>query len=420
MISQEERAYLRELAREQLELAQSPLMKEREKLWYDHNELKGARPMISVEEGHYWREIYPELKCTDPLAREIEFQLTNNIHRVTLIGDDRVTPDNYILKYVNCGPFCGLGQKDERGQYGVGSDGTAGYHIIPQIEVIEEDFHKLKPTELFNPMEDLKKRKEAIDEIIGDFLPVKLVNSTNAWGPSPLRQVIGFMGMENAYIAMMEEPDWFHKLMDFVTEDAIRIYRYQEENGLMYLNNGNDMIGSGNNCFTRELPGKDFTGYVRSKDTWGHLNAEDASAISPDTFREFILPYQKRLAEQFGLVYYGCCEDVSRFWENGIDQLPNVRKLSISPWCDEAYMGPRLAERGVIYSRKCKDTMFLGTTKEFDAEGFRNCIRETVSHTKGCTVEYVFRDIITLHGNNGKIKEAVQIVREETEDSYSR
>jgi len=393
-------------------------MKEREALWYDHNELKGSRPMISVEEGHYWREIWPELKCTDPLAREMEFQLVNNIQRVHFIGDDRVTPDFYILKYTNFGPICGLGQQEQRSDSGRGSDGTAGYHIIPQIEVIEEDFHKLKPTELFNPLEGLNRRKAEMEEIIGDFLPVKLVNSSNAWGPSPLRQVIGFMGMENTYVSMMTEPEWFHKLMSFVTEDMIRMYRYQEENGLMYLNNGNDIIGSGNICFSRELPGKDFTGYVRSTDTWGHLNAEDASAISPDSFREFILPYQKKLTEQFGLVYYGCCEDVSRFWENGIDQLENVRKLSISPWCNEAFMGERLAGSRTIYSRKCRDFNFLGVEKDFDAEGFRANIRETVSHTRGCKVEYIFRDIISLHGNIDKIRQAVQIVREETEESY--
>ena len=41
--------------------------------------------------------------------------------------------------------------------------------------------------------------------------------------------------------------------------------------------------------------------------------------------------------------------------DNGIDQLPNVRKISISPWCNEAYMGEQLAGSRIIYSRKCRD-----------------------------------------------------------------
>lgn len=420
MISVEERSYLRDLARQQRELSALPVMQERTALWQAHNALEGSRPVISVEEGHYWRELWPDLRCQDPLAREIEYQLQNNIQRIALIGDDRVTPDFYALYYEHTGPLCGLGQKEEKSKSGAASDGTSGYHILPQIEVIEEDFHKLKPTELWLPFEKITPKKEAIEDIIGDFLPVKLINPTNNWGPSPMRYVIAFMGMENAYIAMMDEPEWFHRLMQFITDDVIRIYRFQEENGLMYLNNGNDLIGSGNWCFTKELPGKDFCGVVRSRDTWGHLNAEDASSISPDCFREFILPYQKRLAEEFGLIYYGCCEDVSRFWKDGIDQLPNVRKISISPWCNEAYMGEQLAGSRIIYSRKCRDFHFLSTNKEFDAEGFRANIRETVSHTKGCRVEYIFRDVMSLKGNNEKIRQAVQIVREETEESYCR
>ena len=64
-----EKNYLRDLARKQLELSQLPIMREREKLWYAHNACEGTRPMISVEEGHYWKEMAPELKCTDPLHR---------------------------------------------------------------------------------------------------------------------------------------------------------------------------------------------------------------------------------------------------------------------------------------------------------------------------------------------------------------
>ena len=249
--------------------------------------------------------------------------------------------------------------------------------------------------------------------MIGDILPVRLVNASNNWGPSPLRSIIGFMGMENAYISMATEPEEFHRLMDFVTEDAIRLYRWEEENGHMFLNNGNTLIGSGNWCFTRELPQKDFAGKVRSVDTWIHMNAEEACDISPDMFKELILPYQKRLAKEFGLIYYGCCEPTSKFWDGGIETIGNVRKVSISPWCDERFMGERLAGKNIIYSRKPKDYLYIGSQKELDEEAFRKNIRQTIAATKGCKVEYIFRDVMTIHGNGAKVKRAVEIVREE-------
>ena len=408
----EERTYLRDLAKKQLELSQLPVMREREELWYAHNEANGPRPMISVEEGHYWKEMAPEQRCTDPLHREMEYQLLNQIHRVTMIGDDRVTPDFYELRYDMYDLICGLGQKSVNGLIKA-SDGTSGYHIVPQIEIIEDDFDKLKPTEFRYKKDEVEGKKARIEEIIGDILPVRLVNATNNWGPSPLRSIIGFMGMENAYIAMAAEPDQFHRLMNFVTEDAIRLYRYEEENGHMFLNNGNTLIGSGNWCFTRELPQKDFAGKVRSVDTWIHMNAEEACDISPQMFREFILPYQQRLAKEFGLIYYGCCEPVSRFWDHGICDMEKVRKVSISPWCDEAFMGERLAGKKIIYSRKPRDYMLLGGQAAFDEEAFRSCIRDTIAATKGCKVEYIFRDVMTIHGNGEKVKRAVEIVREE-------
>lgn len=417
MLTDWEKKYIRDLAREQMELAHLPVMKERAEMWYDHNELKGKRPMIAVEEGHYWEEMWPELKCTDPLAREMEYQLQNNIQRVELIGDDRVTPDFYSIKYQLYDRMFGLGQKQEAAKEGIGHDQVKGYRIIPQIKVIEEDFEKLSPTEFRFPA-DILGKKEQMEELLGDILPVKLVNTSNSWGPSPMRQVIAVMGMENAYVSMVTEPEEFHRLMEFITEDVLRLYRFEEENGYMDLNNGNDLTGSGNWCFSRELPVEGFSGRARSRDTWGHLNAEDAAEISPKMFREFILPYQKRLAKEFGLIYYGCCEAISRFWDNGIDQLENVRKVSISPWCDEAFMGERLKGKSIIYSRKPCDYYYLGVQAAFDEAGFRENVKKTVRAAEGCKTEYIFRDVITIHGNVEKVKRAVEIVREETEESY--
>ena len=408
----DEISYLRDLAKKQLELSRLPIMAERTRLWYAHNAAEGERPMISVEEGHYWKEMAPEQKCVDPLHREMEYQLLNQIARVEMIGDDRVTPDFYELKYGVYDRICGLGQAETQGDTRA-SDGTAGYHIIPQIEIIEEDFDKVKPTHFFFP-EAVGEKAKRIEAIIGDILPVRLVNASNNWGPSPLRSIIGFMGMENAYISMATEPEEFLRLMDFVTEDAIRLYRWEEENGHMFLNNGNTLIGSGNWCFTHELPQPDFAGHVRSVDTWIHMNAEEACDISPAMFKELILPFQKRIAKEFGLIYYGCCEPTSKFWDGGIETIENVRKVSISPWCDERFMGERLAGKKIIYSRKPKDYKYIGSQAAFDEEAFRRSIRETIEAAKGCKVEYIFRDVMTIHGNGDKVKRAVEIVREET------
>lgn len=129
-------------------------------------------------------------------------------------------------------------------------------------------------------------------------------------------------------------------------------------------------------------------------------------------YHEFIAPYFSRMAEEFGLLYYGCCEPIHLYWDRDISRYPNLRKASISPWCNEEIMAERLSGGNVIYSRKPSPN-YLGIKKEFDEEAFRKYIRHTADLTKECKTEYIFRDIYRLNGNLEKLKRAVQIVHEE-------
>ncbi len=220
--------------------------------------------------------------------------------------------------------------------------------------------------------------------------------------------------MENMLCAMMDEPEEFHRLMRFITDELLRFLRWQQESGLLLLNNGNDYMGSGSYCFHDGPLAEPISGPVRSVDLWGHLNSQESVGISPRMYRELIFPYYAELAAQFGLLYYGCCEPVNAIWDDCLAHLPNLRKVSISAWCDEEFMAQRLAGSRTIYSRKPSPN-FIGVHPAFDADAFRAHIQKTADLTKGCKTEYIFRDIYTLSGNPGKVKEAVRITRELTQ-----
>ena len=130
-------------------------------------------------------------------------------------------------------------------------------------------------------------------------------------------------------------------------------------------------------------------------------------------YKEFMYPYYAKIAEQFGLVYYGCCEPVHDIWDNCLQYLPNLRKISISDWCNEEIMAERLSDSTVIYSRKPSPN-YIGVGKELDEEAFRQYIQKTIDLTRNCKVEFIFRDIYSLNGNIEKVKRAVDIVRELT------
>ena len=107
-------------------------------------------------------------------------------------------------------------------------------------------------------------------------------------------------------------------------------------------------------------------------------------------------------------------------WKDSLSKLKNLRKISISPWCDEEYMADQLRGSGVIYHRKPSPLYIGGTDYELDEEGFREHIRATMRAAKGCRLEITFRDTYTLNGNLGKPRRAVEIVREEIENTWSK
>lgn len=406
-MNRKERDYLRELAKKQKEMANLPVMEERRSLWYLHNELKGIRPMVVMEEETFLEEILPKLVCEDPEARWMERQLLKTMLPQQLFQDDKVITDEFRVEAEIEHRLFDVEMKKL-----YASDGI-GYHIEPVMEFLEEDMDILGKSVFVNHQKETGKHLAAAQDTLGDILKVRLENRINQWEFSLTEKVVWLMGMENMFCSMVTEGEAFHLLMGRLVDEMIRFLRWEEENELLFLNNRNDYMGSGSYCFSRELPEKDYQGKVLSRHLWGHMNSQESIGISPEMYHEFMAPYFSRMAEEFGLLYYGCCEPVELYWDRDISRYPNLRKVSISPWCKEEMMAERLTGGSVIYSRKPSPN-FLGVQKEFDEEAFRNYIRHTAELTNGCHTEYIFRDIYKLHGNVEKVKRAVDIVREVT------
>ena len=407
MIPENEKQYLRELAKQVRELSEKPVMKERERLWYLHNSLQGERPMVVMEEDTFLGEIMPPYQCQSKDGQWMEMQLVKTMLPEKLFQDDKVVlPEFKVETQIEMKLF-GVPMKKV-----YASDGI-GYHIEPVLEVLEDDMKILNDSTLVYDEAETKRRKQLAEDVLGDILQVRLWSPINCWGFGLTEKVVDLMGMENMFCSMKTEEDEFHALMSRLTNEMIRFLRWEEEKGLLFLNNGNDYMGSGSFCFSKELPGNDFSGKVLSKHLWGHINSQESIGISPEMYHEFIAPYYSRIAEEFGLVYYGCCEPVESYWGD-ISKYPHLRKVSISPWCNEEIMSERLSGGSVVYSRKPSPN-YIGVQKEFDEEEFRKYIRHTVQLTRNCKTEFIFRDIYKLHGNLEKLGKAVQIVREETQ-----
>jgi hypothetical protein len=133
-------------------------------------------------------------------------------------------------------------------------------------------------------------------------------------------------------------------------------------------------------------------------------------------FGEFCAPYYRAVCAPLGLLYWGCCEPAHPLWEH-IRPMPHLKKVSISRWCDQPFMGEALRGTDIVFSRK-PDPKFLGVHERLDEEAWAAHVRETLEAARGCFVEFIYRDVYTVHGNLAKPRRAVEIARREIERHY--
>jgi hypothetical protein len=105
---------------------------------------------------------------------------------------------------------------------------------------------------------------------------------------------------------------------------------------------------------------------------------------------------------------------VDPVWEKSVSQFKNLRKVSISPWCDEEYMGAALQKRKVVFLRKPSPN-YIGVDRYLDEDAVRAAMTKTVAAAKGLTLEFSQRDVYTVHSDIGKVRRYVELIREACE-----
>lgn len=403
-MQQSDKAILRELARKQLEIANSPGNLETVAQWRRHAARRPGRPMVHIEIDTFQQEIIaPMLRCQDPDARSLEYRLYHAFTNRELFGDDKPVAPYFQVGWQ--GYFRLFGYEITRTEAVDAKGGTLGHQFNYVIGELEEDYHKLGPSEFGVNAAASKAHLAAAEDAIGDILPVKM--GMNCLYAVPTQQIVHMMGMENMYVAMLDCPELFLQMMDRVADDYIAWYKLMELEGYLLPTTGFEGLGQGTWCFTDELSG---TETPTTREVWGFMDSQETVSISPEMFGELIFPCYKKIADQFGLLSYGCCEPVHPVWEL-VKTFPGLRKVSISPWCDEVYMGERLRGSDVIFHRKPSPN-YLGVGETLDENAFREHITATMRAAKGCTLEITQRDVYTVHNNPGKVRRYVELIRQ--------
>jgi len=406
-----DRDTLRRLASRKMEIAADPVNRERRAAWLHHDEAPGGRPMILAEWGSIGDQRRPfgedRLVCAGKWARGIEWNLREEISRFEELGDDHVVE-----------PWFGCHWCTKVSDYGVQpvthtttNDGhLAARNWDPPIRDLDRDLGLLKPRTFAVDREATRAAQERLEAAIGDICPVQL-RGNHYWTMGMTIEAITLIGLEGLMLAMYDNPAGLHRLMSFLRDDHLAYNAWLQAEGLLSLNNANDYIGSGSEGHTRRLPqpGWQAGQPVRLCDRWVLLESQETVGVGPELFETFVFPYQRDLSLRFGRVYYGCCEPVHTRWQV-LKKLPNLARVSVSPWADEAVMAAACATH-IVYSRKPNPTQI--STAIFDEAAIRADLRRTLDVARGCRIELIMKDVHTLHEEPQRLARWVAIAREE-------
>ncbi|MEG1744598.1 MAG: hypothetical protein RR215_03335 [Ruthenibacterium sp.] len=405
-----EKERLRALAQKQLAWANSPVNLARVQDWKRHNEGGRGRPIVHVELDTFEEEIlFPALQCQDATARRLELDLLRNFTNIELFDDDWVVAPYFGVQWETSFHLFGY---DITRTTAVDANGhSLGHQFNHVLADLEDEYEKLHQSTWSVDREATERYRSAAEDAFGDILPVRMEMASPE--AVPTQKIVHLMGMENMFFSMTDYPELFLQMMQRIAQDYKNYFLFLQDSGLLCPTTGFELLRQGSKCFTDRLPQKE---HPALSEVWGFMDSQETVSVSPQMYRDLIFPCYQQIAAQFGQLSYGCCEPVSAVWEF-VKTLPNLRKVSVSPWCDQQRMGSELKGTDIIFHRKPSPN-FLGVDKVLDEAAVRAHIKETLEAAAGCVVEFTQRDVYTVHENPAKVRRYVEIIREQCERYY--
>ena len=383
-----DRRVLRDLARRVAEIAALPEMAARRDLWRRHNALEPVRPVVYIDPQNSWGELVPDsaLACQGEEARGVERGLRRRVYAFERLASDNVVDREWIVRKAIGNSGWGLAPRRHR----LDTPGSS-FGFEPVISA-PSDLAKLKFPEVIHDEPESRRRLESFQALFGDILEVKL-KGIDDLSYHLMNQYSALRGLQELMADMLDNPAMLHDAMAFFEEGHRRLLRQYQEQNLLSLNNDNTPIYTSGHGYSSELPrpGAD-PGRVGPGDLWGWAEAQEMAVVSPEMHAEFAFPYERRLLEPFGLNGYGCCDDVTRKLDFVLT-IPNLRRVSVSPWADVGRCAERL-KGDVIMMWKPQPAHLVG---DFNPAAVESYLRRTVevAATHGCVLEIVLLDTHT-------------------------
>lgn len=385
----EDKKILRKLAYGYLEIANSPRNAENRKLHTAVNDLKQIRPVVLIDELP-WNEMNIDnqltLQCTDPYLKEIEWFLRTHLYRNKYFPADMIAapfvPVNKVIRST------GIGISVEEETLPTDKENHIVSHEYKDILQTEEDLEKLHPPVITYDREESLKRYGMVGEILGDILPVKLAG-IGAFYVGPWDDIARYRGVTNLLMDLADRPEFMHQIVQKLTDIKLSELEQYEAQDLF------DATPSSLHCTpvcTGDLPGGSFDGdKLTREDIWGRGYAQIFASVSSAMHEEFDIAYMIKTVGQCGLVYYGCCEPLDK--KIGIvEKIPNLRKISVTPWADTQVAAEAIGSKYVLSSKPNPSAVAV---PHLDTDSLKKEIGNILDACRknNCSCDIVLKDI---------------------------
>jgi len=256
----------------------------------------------------------------------------------------------------------------------------------------ESDIDKIHMPVVTHDRETTEVAFAAMQDLFKGIMPVRKVGQSHIWF-TPWDYLIRWWGLQEAMIDLVERPDMVNAAVERMVDAwMVELDQFVEQD-LLSLDCNNTRIGSGGYGYTWDLPGAGFDpARVLPKNMWGCSNAQIFSEVSPEMHWEFALRHDLRWLERWGLTYYGCCEPLDRKVEL-LRRIPNLRKISMSPWNDPERI---LRAVGADYVLSFKPSPAIFVEETWSPGKARAAMETILQKAKGSQVEIIMKDVSTV------------------------
>jgi hypothetical protein len=390
---------VRDLAARCFELATSEEYEARRRRWRDVNERrKPDRAPVWCRPAGVWRELVPpeSLACTDTSCRQVELVLRQHLYK-DWVGDDHIFDPWWSVPV--------RWRSDPPDPWGVrlgpqvASTSLGGFRYDPPLKT-PEDFELVTVPQFWPDMESTERLASQMTDLLGEVMPVRVTCAP------PLAPTLGtylekLRGMGPLMEDLAFRPHLIHRLMAKLTEGVLGGLRVAEDSGLLSANNTEPMICSD------PVEGGEADGRVALRNLWSGANSQEFDQISPAMTEEFLLNYQKPLFQQFGAVWYGCCENLTHKIA-AVLRIPNLRVFVCSAWTDldrviEACDG----KHTIMWRQSAAAVVFPD-----DLEPIRRHLDEGLRKLHGHSYQVVLRELETLQGHPNRLREWASLAKE--------